>query len=553
MTEIRIPLRDGVTLGADLYTPSGDTARPVLLIRTPYDKQGHRDSTLVAQALQRDYAVVVCDVRGRYSSDGDFDAYRREGRDGHDTIEWVAAQPWSNGRVATAGLSYPGAVQWLAAVEAPPHLVCAFPAMCFSSGRQFFYFGGAWDMSWLPWTALNIAPADRRRRGVVSGPQNNREARDWWKAHGRDALRRVPLRNHPALAAVTPFYDEWLDHPDDGPYWDFANVEARHPKVRVPIYNFSGWHDEGYGPIGAVRNFTGLRDRAATPEARSSTRLMIGPWVHGEPGTGRVGARDFTDGAAIDYDALVLDWCDWHVRGIDRGMASAPPVRLFVMGLNAWRTAQTWPLPSTPRAYYLRAGGRLTTDPPAATEAHDAYTFDPNDPVEDPHYEEGLGPHDQRAIESRRDVLTFTTAPLDEDLEVIGHIEFRLWVASSAPDTDFICRLIDVDTDGTAWNLMSPTLEVLRAKYRHGETEPVYLTPGRPEELTFRLGLTANRFLRGHRIRVQVMSSFFPHLDRNPNTGRPSAIESRLGPARQTIFHDAARPSRVVLPVSTQD
>jgi len=146
-------------------------------------------------------------------------------------------------------------------------------------------------------------------------------------------------------------------------------------------------------------------------------------------------------------------------------------------------------------------------------------------------------------------VLTFTTPPLEEDVEVIGHIEFRLWIASSAPDTDFFCRLIDVEPDGTAWNLMSPTLEVLRAKYRHGETEPVYLTPGRPEELTFRLGLTANRFLRGHRIRVQVMSSFFPHLDRNPNTGRPSAIESRLVPARQTVFHEASRPSRVILPV----
>ena len=216
---------------------------------------------------------------------------------------------------------------------------------------------------------------------------------------------------------------------------------------------------------------------------------MIGPWVHGSPGTGRVGARDFTNGAAIDYPRLVLDWCDLHARGIDRGLGSEPPVRVFVMGANEWRTSPTWPLPSTARTYYLRAGGRLTTDAPAHGEAHDTYTFDPNHPVEDPHYDEGLGPRDQRAIEARADVLTFTTPPLEEDVEVIGHIEFRLWIASSAPDTDFICRLIDVEPDGTAWNLMSPTLEVLRAKYRHGETEPVYLTPGRPEELTLRLGV----------------------------------------------------------------
>lgn len=545
---LRIPLRDGVTLGADLHRSPGDDRRPVLLIRTPYGKQGYRGESLVARAIERGYAVVVVDVRGRYTSDGDFDAYRHEARDGYDAIEWLAAQSWSNGRIATAGLSYPGAVQWLTAVEAPPHLACAFPAMCFSSGRQFFYFGGAWDMSWLPWTANNIAPDDRRRRGVTTGPQTEREARQWWKAHEREALRRVPLRDQPALAGVTPFYFDWLDHPDDGPYWDFANIESRYDKVHAPIFNFSGWHDEGYGPIGATRNFVGLSQHAATPDARQ-TRLVIGPWIHGEPGTGRVGDRDFGHAAAIDYDALVLDWSDWHARGIDRGISKIAPVRLFVMGANRWRDERTWPLPSTPRAYYLRAGRHLTTDAPSDSEPPDAYTFDPNDPVEDPHYEAGLGPHDQRAITARQDVLFFTTAPLDEDVEVIGPIEFRLWVASSAPDTDFLCRLLDIEPDGTAWNLMSPTLEVLRAKYRNGETEPEYLVPGRPVELTFRLGLTANRFLRGHRIGVQVTSSFFPHLDRNPNTGRPSAIESRLVPARQTIFHDSTRPSRVVLPV----
>ena len=211
------------------------------------------------------------------------------------------------------------------------------------------------------------------------------------------------------------------------------------------------------------------------------------------------------------------------------------------MGANEWRTSPRGRCrPRLARITCVRAAGSPWTGRPTARRTT-RYTFDPNHPVEDPHYDDGLGPRDQRDIEARPDVLTFTTPPLEEDVEVIGHIEFRLWIASSAPDTDFICRLIDVEPDGTAWNLMSPTLEVLRAKYRHGETEPAYLTPGRPGELTLRLGLTANRFLRGHRIRVQVTSSFFPHLDRNPNTGRPSAIESRLVPARQTIFHDACQ------------
>jgi putative CocE/NonD family hydrolase len=550
MTELTTPTRDSVRLRADLHTPSGHVRHPVLLIRTPYGRQGYREDSLVAKAIDRGYAVVVQDVRGRYGSEGDFDPYKREGLDGYDTIEWIARQPWSNGRVATAGLSYPGAVQWLAAVEAPPHLVCAFPAMCFSSPRQFFYFGGAFDMSWLSWTATNIAP-DERRRKKVAGPQTGREARAWFREHGRDALRRVPLKGHPALAGVTPFYDEWLDHPDAGPYWEFANVERRYAQVRVPIFNFSGWHDEGYGPIGATTNFVGLRSHGATEAARSP-RLVIGPWVHGEPTleTRKVGDRDFGAAAGLDYDQLVLDWCDLHVRGMERGLGWQAPVRLFVMGSNHWREESTWPVQTNPRTLFLRAGGRLTDEAPGETEPYDRYVFDPNDPVDDPHYDAGLGPHDQRALESRKDVLVFSTPPLDEDLEVVGAIEFRLWVASSAPDTDFYCRLLDVDRDGAVWNLMSPTLEVLRAKYRNGEDTPQLLTPSEPVELTFRLGLTANRFLRGHRIRVHVTSSFFPHLDRNPNTGRPSAIEDRLVPATQTVFHDAARPSRVMLPVA---
>jgi len=351
------------------------------------------------------------------------------------------------------------------------------------------------------------------------------------------------------LSGVTPYYDEWLDHPDDGPYWDFAELEPRHARVKVPVFNFSGWHDEGYGPIGATRNFMGLVASGGNAAARQP-RLMIGPWVHGEPqvSTRTVGDRDFGVEAGLDYDALVLDWCDMHARGVGSA-ATIPTVRLFVMGANRWRNDTTWPVPSSPRALFFRAGGQLAAEAPSAGEAPNGYVFDPNDPVEDPHFDKGLGPHDQRAIESRRDVLTFTTPTLPEDVEVIGAIEFRLWVASSAPDTDFYCRLLDVDADGAVWNLMSPTLEVLRAKYRTSETEPTALVPGQPVELIFRLGLTANRFKRGHRIRVQVTSSFFPHLDRNPNTGRPPAIESTLVPARQTIFHDAARPSRVILPV----
>jgi putative CocE/NonD family hydrolase len=226
-------------------------------------------------------------------------------------------------------------------------------------------------MSWLPWTANNIAP-DERRRKKVPGPQTGREARAWFRENGVDALRRVPLKGHPALAGVTPFYDEWLAHPEDGPFWDFANIERRYGSVRVPIFNFSGWHDEGYGPIGATRNFAGLRSQGATELARSP-RLIIGPWVHGEPAldTRKVGDRDFGAAAGLDYDQLVLDWCDLHVRGMERGLSWQAPVRLFVMGSNRWREESVWPLPATPLTLFLRSGARLAAEAPAHGEAPD--------------------------------------------------------------------------------------------------------------------------------------------------------------------------------------
>jgi putative CocE/NonD family hydrolase len=494
--------------------------------------------------------VVVQDVRGRYGSDGDFDPYRQDGRDGYDTVEWLASQPWCSGRVAGSGLSYPGAVQWLAAVEAPPHLACIFPAMCFASGRHFFYFGGAFDLSWIPWIATNIAP-DARRRSKIAGPQTPEEVRAEWRKSADAAFRHVPLNSLPMFRDIAPFFYEWLDHPDDGSYWDFADIASRHDRVRVPSFNFSGWHDEGYGPVGAIRNFTGMRERGATSAARDPF-LVIGPWTHGEPtmASTRVGDRDFGPDAGLDYDRLVLDWCDLHVRGIDRGLGGSPRVRVFVMGRNQWRDSNSWPIPNTSRrALYLRSEGRLAWEPPSAAETPDRFRFDPNDPLEDPHFDEGLGPHDQREVESRPDVLVYTSEPLAADLEVIGSIECRVWLASSALDTDIFVRVLDVEPDGPAWNLMSPTIEVLRARYRLSESEPELLQPGIPVELTLRLAVTANLFRRGHRIRVHVTSSFFPHLDRNPNTGRPAPAEPRLAPAVNAIFHDAKRPSRVILPV----
>jgi len=541
--DVPAKMRDGVVLRADILRPDAPGRFPAIVYRTPYGKtEAWRDSELLLKLARAGYVVVVQDVRGRYRSEGVFDPYRQEGKDGYDTVEWAASLPYCDGNVGMAGLSYPGAAQWLAAAEAPPHLKAIVPAMCFSNGRQFFYFGGAFDLSWISWIHNSMLP-DLRARLRKPGPQSEAEVDEDWKAGKEAWLRHLPLRELPIFKDLAPFYYEWLDHPDDGPYWDYANIEASYERILVPALNVSGWHDEGYGPIGAVRNFNGTRSKGS--------RLIIGPWTHGTPRVTKltVGALDFGPNAGLDYAEEALRWFDRWLRGAPNGVDRDPPVWLFVMGANVWREEQEWPLGRTRYTpFYLGRGGRLTDSLPQANEDPARYTYDPLDPVVDP---QGgtLGPFDQSGLQSRTDVLAFSSEPLASDLEVTGRISVELWIASSAPDTDFFVRLLDVHPDGKAYNLMSPTLEVLRARYRENEREPKLLTPGKPERLVLRHMLTSNVFKAGHRIRVLVTSSFFPHFDRNLNTGQPIGVDAITQKADQTLFRDSQRPSRIVLPV----
>jgi len=541
--DVTVPMRDGIVLRADVLRPDQQGRFPALLVRTPYGKDAEwSEDDFAMRAAGAGYVVVVQDVRGRYRSEGVFDPFRQEGRDGFDTIAWVAGLPFCDGQVGLTGLSYPAAVQWLAAVEAPPQLKAMAPAMTFSSGRSFCYFGGALDLSWLAWFYKEIAPDVRRRLGLL-GPKTADEADRAWQANADAWLRHLPLRTHPALAGVAPSFFEWLDHPDDGPFWDFLRLESRYDRVRVPVLNLSGWHDEGYGPVGAARNFAGTRQWGG--------RLVIGPWTHGTPTPRRTraGDLDFGSAAGLDYEALLLRFFDRWLKGVPNGIDREPPVRIFVMGENAWRDEPEWPLRrARPTAYHLRASGRLTAEAPAAAEPADAYTYDPRDPLVDPHGGT-LGPFDQSPLEARRDVLVYRSEPLARDLEVTGPIEVELWVSSSGRDTDIIVRLLDVHPDGRAYNLMSPTLEVLRARYRNGEARPELLEPGRIVKLRLANGITSNVFKAGHRIGIHVTSSLHPHLDRNPNTGGAIATEERLARAEQLVHHDAEHPSRVVLPV----
>ena len=551
--DVAVPMRDGVVLRADVVLPNATGRFPTLVYRTPYGKQfALKEGSTFEKAAARGYAVVIQDVRGRYASDGDFSPYQNEGHDGYDTIEWAARQPWSDGNVGTFGLSYPGAVQWLAAVENPPHLKAMVPAMTFSTPRNFFYSGGVFDGSWLDWIWFNIAP-DARRRKNLPGSQTRKEAAASWKQDHERLQNFLPLRDLPDLKQVAPFYYEWLSHPAADPWWDWAELRNKYDRVHAAVLNFSGWYDEAYGPDGATTNFNGLL-AARRSEKDPRTHTMIGPWTHGGQDASKSGEREFSSAAPIDYDELILRWMDHYLRNIDNGVDREKPVRLFVMGDNAWRDEDSWPLTRAKEtSYYLNASGASSRTgtlyssvivPSARTSE---FVSDPAHPLTDPYTE--YGAHDYRAFAGRDNVLVFDAMALEADTEVTGPIRAEIFVSADVPDFDLWVRLLDVAPDGTAFNLMSPGLDVLRASYRDASLKPELLTPGKVYLFHLDRMLTSNVFRAGHRIRVQISAAFSPHFSRNLQTGESeiTASQTQLGHIR--IYHDAEHSSRIVLPI----
>jgi len=531
--DVAVPMRDGVVLRADVYRPAGDGKHPVLVFRTPYGKHFAAKSDGVhRKAVERGYAVVLQDVRGRYASGGHFDPYRQERTDGYDTIEWAAALPWSDGRVGTYGLSYPGAVQWLAALEQPPHLVSMAPAMTFSSPRRFFYMNGLFDRSWLPWIYQYVAPDARRRLGMPVGG----DAEESWRRVASEFQSFLPLRDLPWLRKEAPYYFEWLAHPPEDPWWDWAELRGRHDRVSAAVLNFSGWYDDAYGVEGAATNYEGLVQSRKPGAARA--HLVLGPWVHGAPSTmsSRSGELDFGPVAALAYDELVLDFHDHYLRGIDNRFTTEPGVRYFVMGANEWRTSERWPPPSARVRELPLAGARST------------FTADPKQPVSDP--DASPGAHDYRALADRKDVLVFDSEPLAEALTVAGDVTAEIYASCDCRDFDLWVRLLDVHPDGAAYNVTSPGNDVIRASYREPARGPQPLEPGRVYALRWMQAPAGIQFGVGHRIRVQVSASFDPHLSRNLQTGESEVVSAASRAAEVTIHHDAGRASRVLLPVT---
>jgi putative CocE/NonD family hydrolase len=557
-------MRDGVVLRADVYRPAGDGKRPALLQRTPYSKNPEEPRSYFHRLAEAGFVVVVQDTRGRYMSDG-VAVPHDEAADGYDTVEWVAKLPYVDGRVGMFGGSYSATTQLLAAPLRPPHLVALFPSASYASRYDMVFQGGAFYLGdGLSW---NLGQAkDARRRALEPTADRDREiglTPDERKRLNAEWYWQLPLASMEALQLrrYSPGYFDLLAHPSYDRFWETFDVAAKHPQFEVPAYHLTGWYDSLLN--GTLANFSGLRARAGNERARRNQRLIVGPWTHARPGpnTRTIGGVDFGPSAGFDSEALVIRWFRHWMAG--EPAAPAPdwdgaPVRIFVMGENVWRDEQEWPLRraqltpfylhSERGARSLDGDGRLERAAPGDGPAPpDTFTYDPAEPVPT-----GLFgaysrmPVDRRDIQKRADVLVYTSAPLTEPLEVTGPVQLVLWIASSAPDTDFTAALSDVQPDGTARAL---TDGILRARYRGGKTTPELLTPGTRYELRIDVGATSNVFRPGHRIRVEVASSNFPRYDRNPNTGATFGTDAVTVVAQQTVFHDSTAPSHLLLPV----
>ena len=549
-------MRDGTVLRADIYRPTRAGGYPVLLCRTPYDKR-REEYVETAYALAAcGYIAVVQDIRGRCASEGEFvwsfqdNSETYDAEDGYDSVEWVASLSGSDGQVGTWGHSYPAWATWRLAPTNPPHLKAIFPSGI-SARLLDLNFGVFETGRRLQWTHMMAADA-RRRAGDRTGPHTRQEAEHHWQeVHQGKWIWYLPLEGIPdyVFSTLAPMLKRYYQE-QNKEFWAFDKI---HSRVNVPACHITGWYDR---LIGTIDNFTGMVENG--PESlRDQHRLFIGPWPHNETRWIRKqGPLDFGPEAEARLVDLLTRWYDYQFKGIDTGIGSEPPIKLFVMGENRWRFEHEWPLARTRYTeLFLHSGGSAntawgdgslsTTEPRSAKP--DEYDYAPRDPVMSL-----MSPGaqatacDQSPLNGRRDILVYQTEPLVQDMEVTGPIVLNLWAASSAPDTDFTAKLIDVHPNGLAVNLC---YGIVRARYRHGYDNPSLIEPERPYEYTIRLMPTSILFRRGHRIRLDIASSDFPNFDRNHNTGSDFWCDAEMRVAHQTIYHGAQHPSRLILPV----
>jgi hypothetical protein len=557
-----IEMRDGTQLRADIYRAAEGGPFPVLLIRTPYGEQLMRGTVPVIPAVDAGFAVVLQHCRGTGTSDGEFVPFEHEATDGFDTIEWCARQPWSDGSVAMYGPSYLGMVQFAAAAQAPTALralVAVVTPADYHWGLA--YRQGAFQLGQaLGWHTMKCAQQLAYRAAAGQDVSGELPAVLGLMADPAAGYARLPLRDAP-VGRILRSWRDWLDHEERDGYWAGLSYRDARDRVAAPALHVGGWFDLFLG--GTLDIYTTLSRHAATAYARRNQRLIIGPWTHTDR-TGVVGEVHFgsaASDAAIQLERVQLDFLRHAVQPSEEDLPG-PPVRLFVMGDNVWRDENEWPLARTRwTRWHLHAGGSLSPAPPTAGAAPSRYVHDPRDPVPTVGGSTVLfggpgggsvswlaGPRDQRPVEARPDVLSFTSEVLAEDLEVTGPVSVTLHAATSAADTDFTAKLVDVWPDGRALCVLDG---IVRARFRRGADRADPIIPGEIYEYTIDLIATSQVFKAGHRLRVDIASANFPCFDRNPGNGAPAATatEDDFVVAEQTICHDRDHPSYITLPV----
>ncbi|WP_232696667.1 CocE/NonD family hydrolase [Brevibacillus daliensis] len=542
--DVRVPMRDGITLSADIYRPEGEETYPAIVVRTPYLKGQtfiHKRASLYAE---QGYAVMYMDVRGRGDSDGEFIPYRNEGIDGYDSIEWMANQPWCNGAVGTMGGSYLGRIQWLTALQKPPHLKAM---ICSVTPSDPF----------VEWPTGVPTPHHICWLHMVSGRMmQNVDVIDWEKIY-----EQLPLSSMgEQVGKKFPLWEEECEHDRLDDWWKQISYQDKFDQIDLPILHISGWYDDEQ--IGTPLNFHGVTQHGASEQTRASQKLLMGPWGHQINASTKVGDTEFGPDALIDLEGYQLRFFDYWLKKEENDLMEEPPVDIFIMGENVWRKEQEWPLARTNwQKFYLHSKGKanskfgdgwLSRELPDAENGEaevDRYQYDPANPV--PFITEATssqigGPDDYSAIERRDDVLVYSTEVLTEDVEVTGPIKMQLFAASSATDTDYMVKLLDVWPNGVVQRL---TDGMVRARFRKGMEHPELIEPDKVYEYTVDCWNTCHVFKKGHQIRIEVASSAFPKYDRNLNTGEHLGHGSRMIVADQTIYHNHQYPSAVLLPI----
>jgi uncharacterized protein len=555
-----IAMRGGVKLATDIYLPQAGGKAPVILIRTPYKKE--MSEIQGRYYARRGYAVAIQDCRGRFGSEGVWEPFINEPKDGYDAIEWLAAQPWSNGKVGMIGGSYVGWVQWWAASERPPHLVTIIPNVAppdpfynipYEHGA-FFILGAIW------WADILESNATGDLSGVALSKIGE-------KKYGQ-MLRALPVidLDKAVLGKENPYWRKWIEHPVDDDWWAQADFLNKLRDVNIPAFHQSGWFD-GDG-IGTKLNYLQMKEYG-----HANQKLTIGPWGHTDTASRKLGDRDFGPQAIIDLQRDYLRWFDYWLKGVDNGITKEPLVSIYVMGTNQWLHGNSYPLPETKfrklyfsgagKANTSKGGGRLTFDEPPAGAHPDKYLYDPGDPTPDPNFFETTEEQDKevrsadekkteaeahhdKVTSARQDILVYQTETLREPLTFAGPVSATIYASSSARDTDWFVTLVEIEKDGKIFTLGTGKL---RARFRNSVHKPEPLKPGQIYEYQLDLWQTGITVPAGDRLQVEVASAVFPMFSRNLNTGGHNETETKFVSARQVVYHDEQHPSHVLLPV----